>query len=92
MPHRPIRSGSTWELRFQEADRVTDIVDLFERNQAPLLALAAAEAAIVEGESDKARVGEDFRVVAENQRAQARKPVAENDSGAGSGLFIHSRA
>src|SRR5438128_2177488 len=67
-------------LRFEEADRVADIVDLFERNQAPLLAFAAAEAAIVEGQRDKARVDEGFRVVAENQRAQARKPVAKHNS------------
>src|SRR5579872_697389 len=62
-------------LRFEEADGVADIVDLFKRNQAPLLAFAAAEAAVVEGQRDEARIDEDFRVVAENQIAQTREPV-----------------
>jgi hypothetical protein len=50
-------------LRLEPRDGVADIVDLLERHDAPFRTLAAAEAAIVEGQRDVAGLREELRVV-----------------------------
>ena len=69
-------------LRLEEADGVADIIDLLERDQAPLRPLAAAEAAIVKAERDETGLDKDLGVVRENQRTNPGETMAEYDSGA----------
>ena len=66
---------------FEEADRVADIVDLFEWNQAPPSALAAAVAPVIKGQGDETGFDEYLGVIAENERTDTGEAVAQDDAG-----------
>src|SRR5215470_9646302 len=67
-------------LRLQERDGVANIINLFQWEEAPLLPLTAAKAAIVKREGHIPCVSKDFGVLRQDQFPQSRKPMTENNA------------
>src|SRR5208283_3112815 len=65
--------------RFEEADRIPDIVDLFHWDQAPSYPLAPAVTTVVEGQGDEPRLGKSLGIVSENQCAHSSEAMTEHD-------------
>jgi hypothetical protein len=72
--------GVDFRQGLDKADRVANIINLLERNQAPLSSLAAAESSIIKRQGYKTSLDENFGVVAQNERTNTSEAMTQYDS------------